>query len=484
MIRTIRAKFIVGFFLIFCVSFVLLNQIVGEATRTSNRKIVTEDLAGLKNNSNVYVRQAFAINHFTNNDLYFGQMAEEMVNDLQHATASDVSAYTVDGVMVYSSNPAVFAGAKDEDLQLALQGKTAYTITYDNRSASVLYSYPVVIGGVKVGILRFSKDFSLIYGQSARILELIFYSALAIFAVAFLFSYLLSRHITVPLVGLAKSTSEVAAGNLEAQISSRRKDEIGRLSANFNHMVQRIRSQIATIERDRDRLETLNQQRKAFFDNATHELKTPLTSILGYAEIIRKNGEADRAFFDKGMEHIVEESRRLHEMVLKLLEMSRETSDLEAFERVEAGQILREVCEAMSFKAKRYSKTIRCDVQEGLVVYGQAGRLKQLFINLIDNAIKYGFAHTEISALAELDGESVHFAVLNAGETIPPEQLTNLFEPFFVAHPQSKETGSAGLGLGIAKAIVEDHGGTIHMFSENRQTVVYAEIPYLKPEIP
>ena len=89
-------------------------------------------------------------------------------------------------------------------------------------------------------------------------------------------------------------------------------------------MISRIREQILTIERDRDRLKELNEQEKRFFDNMTHELKTPLTSIQGYAEIIKDKGESDRAFFDKGMNHIVEESRRLHNLVIKLLEVSRE----------------------------------------------------------------------------------------------------------------------------------------------------------------
>ncbi|MDH6672180.1 hypothetical protein M2277_002842 [Paenibacillus sp. LBL] len=125
MLRTIRAKFIVGFFLIFSLSFLVLNQTVKEVIRTSNQKIVTSDLVGLKNNSNVYVRQAFLINHFTNNTLYFGQMAEEMVKDLNHATSSHVSAYTVDGTLLFSSDEKEFIGQSNEDLQQAIEGKTA-----------------------------------------------------------------------------------------------------------------------------------------------------------------------------------------------------------------------------------------------------------------------------------------------------------------------------------------------------------------------
>ncbi|MGG4342257.1 ATP-binding protein [Paenibacillus lautus] len=482
MIRTIRAKFIVGFFLIFCLSFLVLNQTVKEIIRTSNQEIVTSDLVGLKNNSNVYVRQAFLINHFTNNTLYFGQMAEEMVNDLNHATSSHVSAYTVDGKLLFSSDQREFSGQSDEDLRQAIEGKTAYTITYGRNSGTVLYSYPVIIDGVKVGILRFTKDFTLLYEQSGRIMDIIFYIALAIFGAAFLFSYMLSRHITIPLVKLTRASTEVKNGNLDVRIPFRRRDEIGELALNFNDMIDRIGSQISTIEGDRDRLQELNDQEKRFFDNVTHELKTPLTSILGYAEIIREKGDDDREFFHKGMNHIVEESRRLHNMVLRLLEVSRRASDDHEFEKVDAGQILQDVSDSMSFRAKRYKKRIVCQADEHLYVNGQPDRLRQLFINLLDNAIKYSSPQSEISAKAELNAGLVRFVFHNPGEPILPDQLEHLFQPFYSAGHKFMEEGSVGLGLSIAKSIVDDHGGTIRLVSRDGQIMVYVELPYFREE--
>ncbi|CAI6084763.1 HAMP domain-containing sensor histidine kinase [Cohnella sp. JJ-181] len=478
MIRTIRAKFAVGFLLIFSLSFLILNQTAREMIRTSNQRIITGNLTELKNNSKVYVRQAFLINHFSNDDLYFGEIAEEMVGDLKRATASDVSAYTVDGVLLYASDPERFAGRPEDDLRQALNGRTAYTISYDGDAGAVLYSYPVVIDGVKVGILRYAKDFSPLYEQSGRILDTVFAIALAIFAAAFLFSYLLSRHITIPLVKLTRASTEVKNGNLDVRLRLRRRDEIGRLADNFNDMIERIGTQIETIGRDRDRLKEAGEQRKQFFDNVTHELKTPLTSIIGYAETIRDNRETDGAFFDKGMNHIVEESRRLQGMVLNLLEVSRQSADREAFDLVETGAILRDVCDAMAFRARRYRKTIVCETEEGLFVRGQSDRLRQLFINLLDNAIKYSSPQAEISVRARLDAGNVRLEIANPGDTIPPEQLANLFQPFYTPNRKSKEQGSVGLGLGIVKSIVDDHGGAVRIVSEDRRTIVDIDLPY------
>ncbi|NIK71821.1 ATP-binding protein [Paenibacillus sp. BK720] len=479
MLQTLRAKFVIGFFLIFCLSFLLLNVTLKEYIRNSNKSIVTSDLIDLKNNGNIYVTQAFLINHFANNDLYFGQMAEEMARDLRRATSSDVSAYTVDGMLLYSTDADKFAGRSTEDLKLALQGKTAYTISYIGSAGSVLYSYPVVIDGVKVGILRFAKDFSSLYEQTGRVLNIIFYLALAIFLAAFGFSYLLSRHITIPLIKLTNASTEVIRGNRNVRLKFRRKDEIGRLADNFNDMIERIDSQIATIGRDRDRLQSLIEQEKRFFDNVTHELKTPLTSILGYAEIIRESGESDSAFFQKGMTHIVEESRRLHGMVLNLLEVSKRDAVREEAALVDTGVLLRDLCDAMAIRAKRYKKSIVLRAEDGLVVWGEADRLRQLFINLLDNAIKYSTPQAEILVTGEKHpkGETLRFTFSNPGETLSAEQIASVFEPFYSGDRTFKEEGSVGLGLSIVKSIVDDHGGTIRMESEEGRTSVCVELP-------
>jgi Signal transduction histidine kinase len=480
-LRTIKGKFIIGFFLIFSLSFLVLNQTVKSVIWSSNEKIVTSDLIELKKNSIVYINQAFLINHYKNNELYFGDMADEIVDSLTHSTGSNVGVYTVDGTLLSSSNKTVFSQGIDEDLTKAINGKNAYHITYDRNQAQVFFSYPVVIDGAKVGILRFSKDFNLLYKQSGEILNIIFYIALAIFVAAFLFSYILSRHITIPIVKLTEATSEVKKGKLDVDIHFSRKDEIGQLTVNFNDMITRIRDQISTIEKDRDRLKELNEQEKRFFDNMTHELKTPLTSIQGYAEIIKQKGESDQAFFDKGMNHIVEESRRLHNLVIKLLEVSRETSK-EQFDRIDAGTILKDVCESMKFRAERYKKKITYEIEDSLYVYGQKNRVRQLFINLLDNAIKYSLSHSEIMIQAKVAGDQVLFMFKNPSDPYDDKQYTKVFQPFYSINQKVTEEGSLGLGLSIVKTIVEKHGGTIKMFYEENHTIITIELAYMKVE--
>ncbi|SLJ88274.1 MULTISPECIES: sensor histidine kinase [unclassified Paenibacillus] len=478
MIRKISLKFLLGFLLIFSFSFVILNQTVKEFIRTSNQSLITTELVGLKNNSNVYVRQAFLINHFSNNELYFGEMAEELGKNLKHASGNSVGVYTVQGELLYASDKSTFTLLEKNDLEEAIDGKTAFTIRSGENQTSVLFSYPVVIDGSKVGILRFSKDFTLMFQQSNRILDITLYITLAIFAAAFLFSYILSRHITLPLGKLTQASSEVKNGNLDIRIRFKRKDEIGRLAENFNDMVYQISQQINIIRKDRDQLIELHEQEKRFFDNITHELKTPLTSILGYAELIKANGERDPKFFEKGTNHIIEESKRLHTMVLKLLEVSRRQAY--ELEKVEAGSVLRAVCDSMVIRAQRYKKTITFNLENELYVMAQKDRMRQLFINLLDNAIKYSLDFSEIVVKGlHVDGK-VRFIIYNPSDPIDAEQLSKLFEPFYLAHPKDSEEGSIGLGLSIVKSIVDEMEGSISIVSQDNHTTVTVEFNRLK----
>lgn len=478
MLHTIKSKFIVGFFIIFSVFFLILNGWVTSNIESANQSTVTNNLKDLKNNSNGYIRQSFLTHHFENDKIYFEQMAEELGMDLQYASSSGVGLYSIAGDLLYASDQDDFP-ADGEDLKKALQGKTAYTLTLNGGRASVLFAYPIEIDGTKVGIVRFAKDFSSLYEQSVSMQRTIFSVALAVFAAAFLFSYILSRHITVPVVKLTQASTEVMNGNLNVRLDIKRKDELGKLAVNFGSMLQKLRSQFAIIEKDRDRLEELHHHRKRFYDNVTHELKTPLTTIMGYAEIIRTNGIKDPVIFEKGMDHIVDESKRLHDMVLKLLEMSKSAEGNESYTSLDAAQILAEVCEAMAIKAQRYKKTIRCEARTGLFVHGQPDRLRQLFINLLDNAIKYSDVHSDILAVAQLEGDQVRFVISNQGEPISSEHLERIFEPYYRADNSSKDAESAGLGLSICKSIVDEHQGRIRLTNEEGHTNVYIDLPFL-----
>lgn len=166
-------------------------------------------------------------------------------------------------------------------------------------------------------------------------------------------------------------------------------------------------------------------------------------------------------------------------MVLKLLEVSRQVKS-DGLEAVDAYAILRDVCDSMAMRAQRYKKRIRADIESDLWIMGQTNRIRQLFINLIDNAIKYSWAFSEIEVKGLYADGKVRFVFDNPSDAISEDQLSKLFEPFYLAHSEDSEKGSVGLGLSIVKSIVDEQEGVISVISQNNHTVVTVEFGSLK----
>jgi signal transduction histidine kinase len=246
-------------------------------------------------------------------------------------------------------------------------------------------------------------------------------------------------------------------------------------------MIDRVREQIDVIERERDEVKHLQARNKVFFDNVTHELKTPLTTILGYAQILRDNGFTDQAFFEKGLKYIINESQRLNVMVADILEVTVSSTPIQTyrFERVNVSNIIREACEDMSIKAGKYNIGIRYELEETLYVQGDWNKLKEVFLNVLDNSVKYGNVNSIIQVQSFRLGDSVAILIRDEGEGIPEEALKHVFEPFYRDNGMNRtEKGSAGLGLSIVKNTVEQHGGTVEMKSIlNKGTQVNISLP-------
>ena len=166
-------------------------------------------------------------------------------------------------------------------------------------------------------------------------------------------------------------------------------------------------------------------------------------------------------------------------MVIQLLEMS----DIDrggSLEPVDAAAVLRSVAQSMALKAVRYGCAIRFDGEESLPILGREERVRQLCINLIDNAIKYGYPNSTIQVLVNCNRENVNVQVVNSGDGIEEKEIPKLFIPFYRRKDREgkREEGSSGLGLGIVKQLVEQHGGRIDIASRPKGlTVVTVVLP-------
>jgi signal transduction histidine kinase len=226
--------------------------------------------------------------------------------------------------------------------------------------------------------------------------------------------------------------------------------EMQELAESFNHMTQ-------DVERAQLHL-------RHFVADVSHELRSPLTSIQGFAQALIDGTASDDATKLKAAQIIDEESRRLKRQVDELLELSRMQSSQAKIlkEPVDIGEVLEHCVEVFTVQARQKQVTLELKSVPKLVVAGNADRLEQVFGNLLDNAIKNSPSGGRVSLASRIEGSFARIVVSDSGPGIPPDQLPFVFERFYQV--TGTRTG-VGLGLAIAREIVAAHDGNIEASS-------------------
>jgi signal transduction histidine kinase len=272
------------------------------------------------------------------------------------------------------------------------------------------------------------------------------------------------RSIVSPLRQIGQSAGRLAAGDFSARIPlSKNMDEIGELCRIFNDMA--------------DKLQNSEEIKNTFLSSVSHELRTPLTAIQGWSETLL-NSTKDKESV-KGLRVILSETQRLSAMVEELLDFTHMQSGRFSlnFEPIDALAELSEAVLAYEEWANQSQKTISCDIPEApAVVLGDKHRLRQVFINIIDNALKY--CDNEIAITATEIAGYINVTVKDDGRGIPPADLPKVKNRFFKA---ANALRGSGIGLSVASEIVERLGGVLEIASEQGQgTVVTIALPLIR----
>ncbi|TEU14679.1 MAG: HAMP domain-containing protein [Anaerolineales bacterium] len=282
---------------------------------------------------------------------------------------------------------------------------------------------------------------------------------------------LLSRALTRPIRQLTLAADEVARGDLERQVPVRSADEIGRLGQAFNRMIAQLRA--------------TERMRTDFVSNVSHELRTPLTAIKGLVETLRDGAVDDRKVRDRFLATIEDETDRLIRLVNDLLVLSKADSQALKLKResLDVQDLVERSVRKLAPQLEEKGILVEVTVSAGPpLVLADADRIEQVLVNLLDNAIKYSPEGGRITVAIDDGGpvpEMVSVAVRDEGLGIPAGDLPRVFERFYrVDRARSRDGGGSGLGLSIAKAIVEAHGGEITLRSEEGQgTTVRFTLP-------
>jgi len=323
---------------------------------------------------------------------------------------------------------------------------------------------PVEVDGETVGWVLFTdyggETFTPPESPESRFLEnvnqAILFGTLAAVLIALLLGILLARTISRPVREVTEATRIVASGDLGYQVPVRTKDELGELASSFNQMS-------ADLARS-------NEQRRQLTADIAHDLRTPLSVILGYMEALstgklEPSTETFEIVYAKGqhLQHLIDELRTLALVDAGELSLTRRP--------VEPAALLEHTALAHMVQAQEKAIDLRVEVSEELPeIEVDPQRMAQVLGNLLVNALRYTPAGGQIILSAASNGQTVLLNVKDTGPGIDPEDLPHIFDRFYRSDKSRQQNGESGLGLAIAKSIVQAHGGAITVASTNQGT--------------
>jgi two-component system, OmpR family, sensor histidine kinase BaeS len=336
----------------------------------------------------------------------------------------------------------------------------------DQLPAAVLaQALPIEVNDRLVGYLAVFAPASMMHTRTAaenafiqRINRTLILASLGATILSLLLAVVLAQALTRPLRELTQATRAVAQGDLTQTVTVRSQDELGELAAAFNQM-------------SHDLAQMQNQRRQMTADIA-HELRTPLSLILGYAEALR----------DGALPATPESHTIIHDEAVRL---SRLVEDLRTLSLVEAGELpltrretavaplIEQVAAAHQPRAQQQGVRLQTDLAANLpAITADPDRLKQVIVNLLDNALRHTPAGGQVVVSARQVGPELAIAVQDSGPGIAPEDLPHIFDRFYRAD-KSRTRGGSGLGLAIARSIAQAHGGRLTVASQPGQGAAF-----------
>lgn len=275
------------------------------------------------------------------------------------------------------------------------------------------------------------------------------------------------RSIVRPIRELNATAEKIAKGDFEVRVKKNKDDEIGALCETINDMANELGNS--------------EKMKNDFISSVSHELRTPLTAIKGWAETIQGGG-VGRETYEKGMTVIVRESERLSGLVEELLDFSRIQSGRMRLilKKIDLLAELDEAVYMFTDRAKTENKTLIYDEEDTMLspILGDINRLRQVFVNILDNALKYTNPGGTVRVSAYEDDGFIRVLIRDSGCGIPAEHLPNVKKKFYKANQNVR---GSGIGLAVANEILELHSGTLDIDSEaGMGTTVIITIPTMK----
>ena len=277
--------------------------------------------------------------------------------------------------------------------------------------------------------------------------------------------WFVSGRITKPIMKLNRISEQMVHLNFEAKYEGKSKNEIGMLGENINKLSESLEKSISELktannelQKDIEKKEEIDKMRKEFLANVSHELKTPIALIQGYAEGLAESVNDDpesRSFY---CEVIMDEAAKMNNMVQKLLTLNQLEfgNDMVTMERFDITALIRNYLQAAAILTKQHEIQVCMEEKPSIYVWGDEFKIEEVFANYFSNAVNHCSGDKKIVVTLEQKDNLVRVGVFNTGDPIPEEALPHLWEKFYkVDRARTREYGGSGVGLSIVRAIME-----------------------------
>ena len=322
-----------------------------------------------------------------------------------------------------------------------------------------IYNQPVYDNNQLVVIVQVAQSLDDIQDTLERLLKTLLVSIPMLVIIAGVSGYFLVARALAPIDQITLTARRISAEDLSARLNIPvTDDEVGRLTQTLNDMLARLNDSF--------------QRERQFTNDASHELRTPLTAMQAILGMIREKRRTPEEY-EQALDDLNEETNRLRTLVESLMRLARgEKRSDNLYETINLSTLINDVSDSLRPLAEAKRLLLNCETPENLMILGDSDELIRLFVNLLDNAIKYT-ERGEISITANHNEKSVLIKVVDTGIGIPAEHIPHIFDRFYRVE-ESRTLRGAGLGLAIAKEIIRAHHGEIEVRSKIGQGTVFA----------
>lgn len=429
---------------------------------------------------------------YSNSNTFFMVSRYPKLSKLQIGLLSDrVASYLSDyyGIEVTGgldeSGSEGYTEPKKEEKEV-IQSNEQYGI-YKVRDNRIDSEYIELFGALdEDSMVYIRSNFENIQESAAISNRFLSYMGMISVAVSAVFMFILGRKITVPIVELSDIAEKMSELNFEVKYQGKTKNEIGILGNSMNALSSRLEKTISELKSANNELQQdiakrteIDEMRQEFLSNVSHELKTPIALIQGYAEGLRDNINEDQESREFYCDVIMDEASKMNQMVKKLLTLNQMEfgNNQIQFERFDLISLIRSILASADILFQQKEAKVIFEEQNPVYVWADEFMIEEVITNYVSNAVNHLDGEKRIEITLERIGSRIRVQVFNTGKPIPEEELDKVWIKFYkVDKARTREYGGSGIGLSIVKAIMNSLNQECGVYNKENGVAFWFEV--------